>query len=165
MDWDWVSATGSLLSFLGVLVALHQIGKVKNAAESARKASENTSLNLQRNMAMIDISSCINEIDEIKTLVRGNRFESALLRVSDLIGKMIQIKAMPKSETVSEIKGIKNILAQLDVLRDLLEKKLHKQNTAFNQSQVNKVLSSIADELHAWIGENKFSLAENTNDK
>ena len=162
---DWISALGSFLSLIGVLVALQQIGKVRSAAESAKVASEFASLNLQRNMAMIDISGCINEIEEIKVLIRGNRYESSLLRVSDLIGKIIQLKTMPKTDGVCEIKEINQKLAQLGVLRDLLEKKLHKPDTAFNPSKINSILSSIADELHAWIGENKFSLAENTNDK
>jgi len=161
---DWISAIGSFLSFIGVLVALRQLGKVRNAAESAKTASEFTSSNLQKNMAMIDISSCITEIEEIKVLIRGRRYESALLRVGDLIGKIIQLKSMPKSEGVFEINKISSMLAQLGVLRDLLEKKLHKPDTTVNPSKINGILSSISDELHAWVGENKFSLAERTND-
>lgn len=162
---DWISAVGSFLSLIGVLVALHQIGKVRSAAESAQEASETTSTSLQKNMAMIDISSCITVIEEIKVLIRGDRYEAALLRVSDLVGKIIQLKTMPKSEGVSEIKKVSSMLAQLGVLRDLLEKKLHESDTEINPSKVNGILSSIADELHAWIGENKFALAERTNDQ
>jgi hypothetical protein len=162
---DWISAIGSFLSLIGVLVALHQIGKVRSAAESAKVASELASSSLQKNMAMIDISSCITVIEEIKVLIRGDRYEASLLRVSDLVGKIIQLKTMPKSDGVTEINKISSLLAQLGVLRDLLENKLHKPDTAVNPSKINGVLSSISDELHAWIGENKFALAERLNDQ
>lgn len=154
---DWISALGSFLSFVGVLVALHQIGKIKKSAEAARIAAEISTTSIQKNMTMIDVSGCINEIEEIKVLIRNDRNESALLRLSDLIGKLIQIKAMPETDSFTPIKDIKNMLAQLGVLRDLLEKTLQKNTAPINSSRANRILSSIADELHVWIGAHKYS--------
>ena len=90
-------------------------------------------------------------------LIRNDRNESALLRLSDLIGKLIQIRAMPETDSFTPIKDINNMLAQLGVLRDLLEKTLQKNTAPINSSRANKILSSIADELHAWIGAHKYS--------
>lgn len=162
---DWISAIGSVFSFIGVLVAIFQISKARNAAESAKASAESASENLQKNVAMINVSGCVNEIEEVKVLIRNERFESALLRVCDLIGKIIQLKSMPKRNGISEITEISNMLAQLGVLRDLLEKKLHKANTSINASQINNILSSISDDLNAWIGESKYLLPEITNDQ
>ena len=144
---DWISAIGSVFSFLGVLVAIYQITKARDAAEAAKISAESASETLQKNVAMINVSGCVNEIEEVKVLIRNERVESALLRVCDLIGKIIQLKSMPKRDGISEIAEISNMLAQLGVLRDLLEKKLHKTNTSINPSQINSILSSISDDL------------------
>ena len=162
---DWISAIGSVFSFLGVLVAIYQITKARDAAEAAKISAESASETLQKNVAMINVSGCVNEIEEVKVLIRNERVESALLRVCDLIGKIIQLKSMPKRDGISEIAEISNMLAQLGVLRDLLEKKLHKTNTSINPSQINSILSSISDDLNVWIGENKYLLPEITNDQ
>lgn len=154
---DWISALGSICSFFGVLIALRQISKVRASADAAKDAAESAASSVQKNMAMIDVSSCINEIEEIKVLIRNSRHESALLRVNDLIGKIIQLKAIPETDKFNGINNISSMLGQLGVLRDLLEKKLHKTSTSVNSSQVNKILSTIADELHEWIGVHKYS--------
>lgn len=161
---DWVSAAGSVLSLIGVVIAIIQIRKVRTSSDAAKNAALHTSVALQLNMSMIDISGCINLIEEIKTLVRSGRYEAALLRVSDLMGKMIQIKSFPTTPNMASMEGMQSMLAQLGVLRDLLERKIHKASTQISQSQVNKTLSGIADDLNAWIGSNRFHTQERNHD-
>ena len=57
---DWISAFGSVFSFVAVLIALYQIGKVKKSAEAARIAAEISTTSIQKNMTMIDVSAVVS---------------------------------------------------------------------------------------------------------
>lgn len=161
---NWISTAGSILSFIGVLIALFQLRRTRASADAAKTAAELASKVLQNNLSMIEVSGCINEIEEAKALVRNGRFEAALLRVTDLIGKVTQLKSMPIPKGMSNISGITSDLSHLGIIRDLLEQKIEDKNTKISTARVNNILSTIADELNVWIGENKYQLTENSDD-
>jgi len=162
---EWISITGWALSLIGTCVAIYQIHKTKKISAAARDASLLTSTTLQRNLAILSMSSCVSEIEEIKALIRGARYESALIRVSDLIGKLAQFKTMPKASNISEIPSMQEIFVQLSILRERLELKLHKPNSSLNAPDVNRALSAAADAIHEWIGLHKFLENGVSNDK
>ncbi|MCG8073277.1 MAG: hypothetical protein N0C86_14985 [Candidatus Thiodiazotropha taylori] len=153
---EWFGSIGTLLTLVGIIIAVFQIRKTTRAAEAARVAAEITTSNIQLNVTLSDVSSCVNEVEEIKVLIRSMRYEAALLRVTDLSGRLIQLKNIPNNNNTNEQFKNKENLAQLSILRDLLERKLQDRNLEIKPSSVNKILSDISDDLHAWIGSNKY---------
>lgn len=156
MSCDWIGIIGTALSLIGIIVAIFQINKTRKAAEAAQGAAQSAINAIHLNVTLADISTCINEVEEIKVMIRSERYEAALLRVTDLSGKIIQLKTMPKSKFVAHINNSKEMLTQLSVLRDLLERKLQDKNVKVHTPKVNKILSAISDDLHVWIGNNKY---------
>lgn len=152
----WVSIFGTALSLLGITIAIYQILKTRKAAEAALLAANMATDAIQLNVTLTDVSSCINEVEEIKVMIRSKRYEAALLRVTDLSGRLIQLKNMPMNRFVKHVPNSKEMLAQLSVLRDLLERKLQNEKLPINASKINKILSEISDGLNIWIGSNKY---------
>ena len=65
-----ISILGSVLSFVGVLVAIWQIKKTRKAAEAASAASLQAQQSIARNVLLVDVTSCISQLEEIKLLIR-----------------------------------------------------------------------------------------------
>lgn len=94
---NWISIIGSFLSLFGVIIALVQISKTRRAAEAAKDAAIQTQKAISRNLLLSDVSICIRNAEEIKSFVRNGKYESALIRVTDLISQLIQIREVLES--------------------------------------------------------------------
>lgn len=147
-----VSIAGSTLSLVGVVIAVAQINRTLRAARAAVDAAAATQRLIGRNVLLSDIASCAAAVEEIKTLVRGNRHEAALLRVSDICNQLTRISGISEESKQSKALDLQEIRTQLSILRDHLELKLHQPKTVVSPVQVNAVLSEIALQLNHWIG-------------
>lgn len=162
---DWFTVVGTLASLLGIGVALSQLNKTRKAAEAAKEAAGVATNAIKRNVALIDVTACINEIEALKTMIRTHRIESALLRVTDLSSKLIQLKNILTVESQDPIEEMSKVLSQVRILKDVLERKLHDEETTSKQVfQMNKTLSDISDILNAWIGKRKYIPEEKNHD-
>ena len=56
--------------------------------------------------------------------------------------------------------NFKRTLTELGILRDLLEQRLHEEDTPINPVQVNNALSEISKALNLWIGGAKYLTTE-----
>jgi hypothetical protein len=155
---NWISIFGSLLSLIGVIIALIQIYKTRRAAEAAKDASIQTQKAISRNLLLSDVSICTRNIEEIKQFVRIERYEAALIRVTDLISQLIQIREMlDRAKQVYQIE-FEERLSQLSIIRKDFEKKLAKSSVKINAVQINSQLAEISDELNKLIGETKIAV-------
>lgn len=143
---------GTFLSLLGVLFAIGQIRRAVTAARAAENAAAGTERAIARNFFLADVSSCANAIEELKVLIRSDRHEAALLRVTDLTSNLIRIQHLPNTPVDTSGIEFRQILTQLVILRDVLEQKLHTTETDVNPVQANAVLSIVSDQLNHWIG-------------
>ena len=153
-----ISIAGSILSLIGVLIALVQIRKTLRAARAAEIAAKETQQAIARNILLADVSTCTRTLEEIKVLVRGERHEAALMRVTDLSTLLIQLQHLniqPASETKT---NFARMITQLTILRELLEQKVYRQDTEINPVQVNTQLSKISDQLSRLLGEEKYAV-------
>lgn len=158
--YNIVGLGGSLLSLAGVAIALWQIRKTRTAAEAAERAAKETAGGLSRNLLLSDLTSCTIGIEEIKTSIRAKRYDAALLRANDVARQLIQLQnARPLASPKSSSDDFLPALAQLGVLRDLLERTLGGEEKPI-PSQANKILSQIGDDLNAVIGKMKFQVSE-----
>jgi hypothetical protein len=150
-----IAAAGSVLSLIGVAIAIWQIRKTLRVAEAAQRAAEETQRAITRSVLLTDLSTCTTALEELKALIRGKRVEAALLRVTDLNTQLTQLQSL-HGASPSEPLDFAQILTQLSILRELLERKLNEEKVVVNPVQVNTVLSSISDQLNSWIGKQKY---------
>ena len=61
---NWISVIGSILSLLGVIIAIQQIRQVKKSADAAKKAADRTQRIISRNLLLSDVKNCIKNLDE-----------------------------------------------------------------------------------------------------
>src|SRR5215213_1014217 len=88
----WLGLLGSLASLIGLPVAIWQISKTRRIAEAAKDASLETQAAISRNLLLSDVSNCTRNIEEIKFFTRNEKYESALIRITDLVSQLIQLR-------------------------------------------------------------------------
>ena len=125
---NWISIIGSFASLIGLAFAYWQIYKTRKAAESAEKASRQTKEAISRNLLIYDISTCIKYIEEIRLYLRNDNYELAQVRSKDLISYIIQNQSLLKSFNQSDKINFEEIVAELNRLRNLLQKKIDKNS-------------------------------------
>lgn len=156
----WIGVIGSVASLIGLPIAIWQIYKTRRAAESAREASNNTQKIISQNLLLTDISTCAKLIDDVKSFVRNERYETALIRVTDLITQLNQSqRVFSKTATIEEL-DFEEFLGQLVIIRDLFERKINNSSVKINQARINGQLSEILDALNKWIGGAKVEVRE-----
>jgi hypothetical protein len=158
MILDILGIAGSLLSLIGVVVAIWQVVKTRNAAEAATKAAREAHLSIRRNLLLSDVTSASVALEGMKALVKAERYEAALVRVTDLMGNLNQLKTLPIAEAAPL--QFSEVLLELHVIRDLLERRTMNADVRVDPIKVFKALSQISDELNTWIGTVKYHLPE-----
>lgn len=159
---DIIGIAGSALSLIGVVVALVQIRRTLRAAQAAEAAAREVQQKISRNVLLADVSTCVRSLEEIKVLVRGERHEAALMRVTDLSSLLIQLQQLRVQHAQQRELNFPEMLTQLSILREVLELKIYKQETEVDPVQVNSQLANISDQLSHVLGEEKYLTERNT---
>lgn len=157
----WIGIIGSVASLVGIYYAIKQINKTLEAAEAAKEAALKTRKVISRNLLLSDVSTCTRIIEEIKLFVRSEKYEPALIRVTDLVSQLIQIQEVSKSSSQTLQVNFKEKLSQLSVIRKSFEKKIAKTPVKIYSVAVISQLAEISDDLNKFIGENKIVIEEN----
>jgi len=153
----WITLAGTILSLAGVIFAGAQILKTKRAALAAEEAAQNTQRSITNNVALVDLSTSTRSVEEVKSLIRAQRYEPALLRLSDLNSLVIQVQHIAAESDPPEW-SVREMLTNLSVLRDLLEQKLADDSVIVETAKVNAELSRIGDHLGHWVSGRKFTM-------
>jgi hypothetical protein len=153
----FIGVAGLATGIAGFSFTIWQLLKTQKAAVAAEKAAQETQSSLQNNVMLVDISTCLGTIEEIKTSVRSGRYEAALLRVTDLISQLIQVRQL---SDFSKLVGnnIQSVVSQLSILRNTLEASSRDPEKTLDATKINKKLSDISDCLNGWIGVCKYSI-------
>ncbi len=149
---NWISVVGSILSLLGVIIAIQQIRQVKKSADAAKEAADRTQRTISRNLLLSDVKNCIKNLEEIQLYVRFERYESAQLRTSDLVSYLYQIQQRTNNEEQQLEIEYEEMLSQLAIIREEFEKKVHKTNARIDNVRINIQLSEISDSLNKLVG-------------
>jgi len=147
-----------LVTLAGFVIMIWQISKTHSAASAARKAAIDSRQTLQTNLMLVDISSCIKQIEEIQVLLRNDRHESALLRVTDLGSQLVQLRHHHDFSSEDSRVEFQDILSQLSIIRNGLEQKLNDSQYFIQIVRINKKLAEIANRLNDWVGKGKYSI-------
>lgn len=149
---NWIGVIGSFLSLIGVIIAIWQIRKTRRIAQAAKDASERTQKIISRNLLLSDVSTCTKNLEEIKTYVRIERYESSLIRVNDLISALVQIQQRLDAVEQNIPFEFEEMLSQLSIIRENFEKKVKRKSAKIDSIQINSQLSLISDDLNKLIG-------------
>jgi len=134
-------------------VAVWQAVKARRAAEAARDAANRAEKQIGRQVLLTDVSASLRILEEIRTLMRAMRYEPALMRTSDLIGQLTQVRQVKGGTNPLDLGGM---LTQLHVLQELLERKMHDPSVVVDP-QATKVLSRLSARLNSWMGDHKYT--------
>ena len=154
----WIGVIGSVASLIGLPIAIWQIYKTRLIAEATMEASIQTQKSISKNLLLSDISVCIKYIEEIRSYLKADNFESAQIRIIDLISQLIQIREILKNSRQVHQVEFKERLTQLSIIRETFEKKLVKSSVKINIVRIKSQLSEISDELNKVIGEIKTAI-------
>lgn len=146
-----ISVIGSILSLIGVGIAVWQILKTRRLAEATKDASEQTQKAISKNFLIYDVKTCLKNLDEIQTFVRIEKFESAQLRTIDLIAYLYQIEQRIEGTEQKIPFEFEEMFSQLTIIREEFEKKVIKTSARIDSVRINTQLSGVSDSLNKLI--------------
>lgn len=154
----WINIAGSIASLFGVPFAIWQIHKVKRAADAAREAANQTQKTISKNLLLADVNTCIKNLGEIQLFVQVERYESAQLRATDLVSYLYQIQQRTRDATQLFEIEFEEMFPQLDIIREIFEKKINGSSANINKVRVNMQLSKISGDLNKLVGETVIAI-------
>jgi len=158
--WKWMQANSSgigiLLSLLGFGITWIQLARTRSAAQAAERAASVTADAIGRRDTIADIASVIAGLKEVQLALRGNRFETALLRAQTLRESLHRLRTRVGIGIEERQVRIQKMVTDLRKLQDAMERLLADTTLPFTAAATNKVLSDAAAELSAWSEELRF---------
>ncbi len=159
-----MSLIGSLISIIGLTIAIWQIIQAKDAAIDssimAKKAKDAVSTNaseINKYLSYASVSQCERLVDEIESFLHAKNNDRLFLRLKELKDSLIDIKANPRISQVVVLRKKEYDKLLLDIESDILSvgKALDPSSSAILQydiilGHVEKIktnLTSIASDL------------------
>ena len=142
-----LSLVGIGLTIVGFVFTYFQIRKTKNAATAAKDAADATRGSISNNLLLRDAADCTRNLNEVKGFIERNNYGAADVRTKDLIEGLIEVQQR------AEIRGdpvnieFENILSQLSIVREEIDKKLVRANARVDKAAMFAVLALISDDL------------------
>ena len=155
---NWISIIGSILSLIGVGIAIWQIRLVKKAAVAAKEAADQTQKTISQNLLLSNVHTCIKNLGEVQSFVRYERYEAALIRLTDLISNLNRIPESSENTGRNAQINLEETLAQLIIIREEFEAKVNKLSAKIVGFRVNNQLSKISDNLNKLLGKSVIVL-------
>jgi len=155
--WGFV---GTLISFLGFFVTIVMLFKTKKIAQAAKDAVVKTQNEVQKNVLLTDISTCIGLVQEIKAFIQSKRHDATILRMEDLNSKLIQLRHIREFNSESSQKEFQSIVSQLYIIRQNFEEMMGEKNILVDEEKTLGALLRISDRLNDWIGRYKYEVSE-----
>jgi hypothetical protein len=156
---NWITVISFVLAIASIGIGIYQIylvGRVKKVAEAAKESADRTQTLITKNLLLSEVSTSTRTLEEVKFLVRSERYEAALLRVSDLTSQLIQIQQMLSGSNQSLEIDFEQILSVMLGIRDNFEKKGFDSAFEIQGAIINSQLAVVSDELNKWIGKVKI---------
>lgn len=119
LEWDDIASLalggiGILVSLAGFTVAFLQIRKTRKATEAVTEATEKSQAILTKNVMLADLSTCIGIIETAKLFLNSQKFDAALVKLKELQGKVIQLRAFENH--LSHQEYLQEIIGQVAVM-------------------------------------------------
>lgn len=143
-----ISTVGSIASLTGIAIAYTQIISVKKISESSNIAIQSAISELVKSFSISDLSRSVKLVQEIQSLLRGDKMESSLLRMKDLKSMIIQIKHVEILKEKYDFEEYKKSLTNLNIDMANINALLIKHKTGVNIQKINNNLEDISTFLN-----------------
>lgn len=89
---DYMSGVGSVASIYGIIIALCQIVKAKNAAEAAEEAAKKKSKEINDFLSFATISRHIEISKSIPSSLSSKQYEAAIIKIEQLKELLVELR-------------------------------------------------------------------------
>lgn len=89
---DYISGVGSVASLYGIIIALCQIVKAKNAAEAAKEAANKRSKEINDFMSFANLSRHIEISNAIPSFLAAKQYEAAIIKIEQLKELLVELR-------------------------------------------------------------------------
>ena len=164
---DWLSGTvlGNVVGILGLAVSvagfiytLKQVRTAVSSAKAAKDASEATQREVNKIDAIIEFSTVIALMEEIKRHHRGANYYILPDRYSTVKDKLVKLRGMYPNITVAQKTGLQDAIQHFKTMEDSIERGLARKRPSVNVSTANEIISDQIDFLNELLIEIKSKL-------
>ena len=147
---DWSSLAGLLVGVAGFVVTICLLIKSKSAAEAARTAADQALAAVNRNRALVELTSAINIGREIRTLQLAKDWRIVLDRYGTFKGLLIRIKSGVENLSSRNKRSLQNCIYQAATLESTLTENVV-NDTIINIDAVkmDRILGNVLEELES----------------
>ena len=157
---DFAGLAGVAVSLIGFTITVFGVLRSKNAAERAEEAAKGARDTIRLMDTVVDFTSVIATLDEVKRLHRSSDWTLLLHRYATIRRLLVTARAANTRLTHTQQAAIQSALSNLVVLENNVEKALVSATTP-NAAKVNLSISSDIDNLLTVLTELKISKAGN----
>lgn len=158
--WKWVDKNSGILSIIlsliGFIILVIQTRKAQNATEAARSATEKVIRTMSYIDTISDLARIRSEMNNIQAALRGERYETTLLRVQTSREELFQLRNRIGFESDSKRNQVQLMVTFLKRLQNDLEKKLDDSEFPLSVSDMNIGLSDHSATVSQWAEEMKL---------
>ena len=144
---DFASLFGLLVSVIGFGFTLFQLHRTKAVAEAAKNAADQMQEKLRNLDTVMDFSSVITMMEDIKRHHRGDNWFILPDRYSALRIKLAAIKATHTNLTDNQQTVLQSAIQQFKDMEGTVERALAKKSTPNNFPKLNEIVSTEIDKL------------------
>jgi ABC-type protease/lipase transport system fused ATPase/permease subunit len=152
---DLASIAGLIVSIVGFLITIYNVMRSRKAAERAKEAAQKAVSSIRSFEAVVDLSSIIGMLEEIKRTQRSNQWALLPDRYASLRKTLISLR---QSHDLAEQHSavIQSTIVNLRDIEDAVEKALPDAPTK-SYARFNALLSNNIDDLVRVLAELKLS--------
>ena len=169
--WGWIRGNHILLiGLLEVLIGIVGFGltiyglrKTRSSVEASKQATRQTLQAMSDRLTIADIALIRTSMREIQVALRGNRWESALIRIQETRATLHQLKEREGFTGDVRRTEMQEMIVRLRKLQDRLERKLGNPDASLSVMAANSLLSDFIDRLSEWGEQMRFMKGVKTN--
>lgn len=148
---DIASIIGLLITFIGFFFTILNTFKSKSAAENTEKEVHRIRESISKQNALINISSGLNMINEIKKLNRTQNWDILVDRYTELRHFLINLKEEYPQTNTLHLSLLQNAITQTKSIQNKIETYLYHPEKQPDIGKINKTISKIMDDLQVLI--------------
>lgn len=155
-----VGIIGLLFSVVGIAYTIIQVRKAVSSSEAAKTASQETLREVSKIDAIIEFSSVITLMEEIKRHHRGGNYQILPDCYSSVRQKLAKIRSSYSVLNLETQSRLQEAISQFRTMEDSIEKQLAKKKFTLQVANTNGIISDEIDFLNELLVEIKNNRQE-----
>ena len=161
----WVSVCGTALSLIGLIVALRQIGKTRDAASAATEAASKATAAVQDVQLMSEFGAYVHSIGDAKVYIRRHQLDAAYVVLADTLHRLNLVRHIPALANSDDSGALASVIGRLVAVREQLELQLSRASgsgdiDSFDYQKALRSLSKAEDMVGERLGKLMYAEME-----